>query len=155
LQHTDTVDHHNLPNRLRQFLDYLKNEEGVSQNEFESRVGFSKGGVSRVTNHNAGFGVDKLLNILKAFPKLNDSYTLEQTKKSNTQEKVTFDVTSMITALNKLKEEQLSSDSIQIIDYLEEGIVALSKAKDVLGDKLINQMERYNSLLEKMSKGKI
>ncbi len=58
--------------RIKQYIDY----KGITNQNFEKQVGFSNGAFASQLKNNRTIGVDKLENILIAFPELNPEWLL-------------------------------------------------------------------------------
>ena len=58
--------------RIKQFVD----EKGITNKEFESKIGFSNGGFSSQLRKNKTIGVDKLENILSVYSEINPEWLL-------------------------------------------------------------------------------
>ena len=58
--------------RIKQYIDY----KGITNQNFEKQIGFSNGAFASQLKNNRTIGVDKLENILIAFPELNPEWLL-------------------------------------------------------------------------------
>ena len=58
--------------RIKQYIDY----KGITNQNFEKLIGFSNGAFASQLKNNRTIGVDKLENILIAFPELNPEWLL-------------------------------------------------------------------------------
>ena len=58
--------------RLKEFIDYLR----VSNNEFGRSIGCSSAQTTQMLTHKKNFGIDKLLNIVSIYPRLNPNWLL-------------------------------------------------------------------------------
>ena len=75
--------------RIKQYIDY----KGITNQNFEKQVGFSNGAFASQLKNNRTIGVDKLENILIAFPELNPEWLLTgngEMIKTKSKENATF-----------------------------------------------------------------
>ena len=75
--------------RIKQYIDY----KGITNQNFEKKIGFSNGAFASQLKNNRTIGVDKLENILIAFPELNPEWLLTgngEMIKTKSKENATF-----------------------------------------------------------------
>lgn len=100
--------------RLKKFIDYLK----VSNNEFGRSIGCSSAQTTQMLTHKKNFGIDKLLNIVSAYPRLNPNWLLTgegpMLKDEQVQEEVSTNTVDTSYIYDMYKDYKNMQDSLNI-----------------------------------------
>ena len=120
--------------RTREFIK----SQGISMKEFEQRCGLSTG---YVTSMRKGFGIDKLNNVLKAFPELNRDWLLY-----GEGPMLVGDVTGDNNAIGHGASVTTTNDSRVVEKLLDE----ISEQRRLVSESQ-RQVDRLLSIVEKMT----
>lgn len=135
--------------RIKQFTDF----KGITNQAFEKSVGFSNGAFASQLKNNRTIGIDKLENILRAYPDVNPSWLLtgegEMLKKRESSGKTSSNVADETRYSNN--NDILLATQQKLIDLQDKTIIGLEHKIDYFKNK-IRALELENTDLKEDQK---
>lgn len=135
--------------RIKQFTDF----KGITNQAFEKSVGFSNGAFASQLKNNRTIGIDKLENILRAYPDVNPSWLLtgegEMLKKRESSGKTSSNVADETRYSNN--NDILIATQQKLIDLQDKTIIGLEHKIDYFKNK-IRALELENTDLKEDQK---